>query len=80
METLPTLSFNAWISRHTKRDSPLGDLAQDYLATNEEVTTRKELLDHLIFRRACSGAMRAGREAWTAYRSYCKRKGFVVPS
>jgi len=63
------INFTSWITRREGKDSPLGDLADDWLRDvyHDEPKTLSELLSHRAFRRAVPEADQVARRAWKTY-------------
>lgn len=61
--------FTAWLTRHRKQRTAIGDLARDWARDpyRPAVRTMESLLTYLEGRGACRGALDAARAAWTAY-------------
>jgi uncharacterized protein YozE (UPF0346 family) len=71
------LSFYEWLIRHRKRDTVVGDLANDVARDRDfpsHATTLQELRAHLSHRGACDKAEEALTRAWNSYRAYEKRQ------
>lgn len=68
------MTFNEWLSRHIKRDSPLGDLARDVSSDKEFPTSnsKEEIINHLHRLNACSDAVSTFKQAWKSYQQYQK--------
>lgn len=69
-------SFTAWISRHSGKDSQLGDLADDWLRdiADFEPTERDSLLSHLRFRGAGSEVLQVAHRAWKSYAAWRQKR------
>lgn len=69
------MMFTDWLSRHIKRDSPLGDLARDVSGDKEfPVTNCKEDIEtHLHRKHACHEAIDTFKTAWASYQAYQKK-------
>lgn len=61
--------FIAWLARHKKKQTPIGDLALDWAADRRHPRARtlKGMLAYLESVGACDGALEAARDAWAAY-------------
>ena len=70
------LSFTDWLKRHSKRNSPLGDLSNDMLqdSTWPDYNTLEEYTSYLLFRGASHGAVSALKKAWKSYNRYVQQK------
>lgn len=81
-EQVLKLSFTDWLKKHTKRDSPLGDLASDAMSdkTWPSYNTLEKYRDYLLFRRAALNAIEALERAWKSYKAYLRRKKLSIPS
>lgn len=68
------MTFVDWLSRHVKRDSPLGDLARDVSRDKEfPISNSKEDIEtHLHRKHACNEAVNTFRRAWSSYQAYQK--------
>ncbi len=69
------LTFTNWLKRHSKRDSPLGDLARDMLddKTWPENGSLDRYLGHLRRRGAYYRAINTLERAWKTYKAYLAR-------
>lgn len=71
------MTFYEWLSKHTKRNSPLGDLARDVQSDHAGPSiedTKEAWRTHLRTMNACSGAMKALDAAWVSFRRAVKHK------
>lgn len=68
------MTFVDWLSRHVKRDSPLGDLARDVSHDKEFPTSnsKEDIESHLRRKNACHEAINTFRRAWSSYQTYQK--------
>jgi len=73
-------NFADWLAKHKKRDSPLGDLAQDVMRDKQwpSYDSLEHYQDYLNSRGAAIGAMDALNGAWKSYQAFLKRK--AIPS
>jgi len=71
------LTFTDWLKKHSKRDSPLGDLARDMLDDNTWplYDSLDEYRSYLGFRHASYKAIEALERAWKTYKAYLARTG-----
>lgn len=70
------MTFYEWLSKHTNRNSPLGDLARDVQVDTKCRTlenTKVCWVNHLESMRACKEAVSTLKKAWTTYRRALKR-------
>lgn len=69
------MTFTDWLSRHVKRDSPLGDLARDVSNDREFPTSnsKEDIESHLRRNNACCEAIDTFSRAWTSYQAYQKK-------
>lgn len=70
------MTYNEWLSRHTKRSSPLGDLARDVQTagdTGELPNTLAAWKDYLEGYAACQGAINALTTSWKSYKAYLRK-------
>ncbi len=70
------LSFTNWLKRHSNRNSPLGDLAQDTIRdkTWPSYNSLNDYRFYLSARNASYAAVEALGRAWKSYRAYLRRK------
>ena len=79
------LSFTDWLIKHTKRDSPLGDLARDIQSDDgwPEKLYMIEYLQHLVYyvwyKVHWSGPRDALRSAISSYSQYVNEHNFSTP-
>lgn len=58
------MTFERWLKLQYNRNSPIGDLARDFIESNDEKCNKKTLIE----REACIGAFDALFDALTEYR------------
>jgi hypothetical protein len=71
------ITFTEWLTKHKKRDSPLGDTASDMLRDAQcpaHYSAREQFLGYLEFKCARFEVIRILKEAWNNYLLYLKRK------
>lgn len=71
------MTFHQWLSKHVKRDSPLGDLARDVQMDKKCLfleNTRMAWVAHLQTMGACNAAMATLKTAWRSYAVAKKRQ------
>jgi len=70
------LSFTDWLKRHSKRDSPLGDLSCDMLRDNTwpNYNTLEEYISYLSTKNTSYAAVATLKKAWQTYSRYLKQK------
>ena len=64
------MTFTEWLSKYRKKDSPLGDLADDVardLSFPADPQDLEALLGHLRSRRASQEALQTASDAWKRY-------------
>ncbi len=68
-------SFTEWLAKHRKRDSPLGDLAQDCADDGSwpNEFTLDAYRNHLVGANASWEALETLDKAWKTYKAYLKR-------
>lgn len=67
-------SFTEWLKKHTKRNSPLGDLACDVANDPDWPHSNKkgDFLDYFSFIGASAGAREALNRGWKSYNAYLR--------
>lgn len=67
-------SFTEWLKRHTKRNSPLGDLASDVANDPNwpKSNDKEDFLNYFSFIGASTNAREALKRGWKSYKSYLR--------
>ena len=75
-----SISFTSWISRRAGKDSPIGDLADDWLSdlADFEPTDFDRLRWHLQLRRADSEVIKVAARAWKSYSAWRQQRELEV--
>lgn len=63
------MTFEDWLQRQINRDSPLGDLAKDWVSDGKPVPFT---IDRLYSLYACDAAIRTFKSAQRQWKRYCK--------
>ena len=81
MNSDSSLTFRDWLSRHKRRDSPLGDLANDVQHDRcfPDAGDLQTFILHVMRHGGCFDAIRTVRYAWSLYQRSLRNSETTKP-